>query len=145
MAMADLARHASQSSVPLSAIAERQQLSLDYLEQIFLKLRRAGLVDSTRGRLGGYHLGRPATDITVGEIMTAVEEGMRMTRCQDGGVPCLGEERCLTHGLWDALGDHIAGFLWSVSLQEVLDGIPPEKCTRTPIGVARANLGKAVQ
>lgn len=127
MAMADLAKHAGDHAVPLSAIAERQQLSLAYLEQIFLKLRRGGLVDSARGRTGGYRLGRPAENIQISEIMAAVEEGTRMTRCLEGGGGCLGEERCLTHGLWYALGGHIAAFLSSVSLREVLDGIPPDK------------------
>jgi Rrf2 family protein len=133
MAMADIAKYAGAETVSLSIVAERQKLSLDYLEQIFLKLRRAGLVDSARGRLGGYRLIRPAADIMVGEIMAAVEEETRMTRCTDGGTPCLGEERCLTHGLWNALGAQISGFLWNVSLQEVLDGIPPEKFTHAPL------------
>ena len=127
MAMADLAKHQIDAAVPLSQIAERQQLSLSYLEQIFLRLRRAGLVDSARGRTGGYRLGRTAQEIPVGEIMAAVEEETRMTRCMDGGIGCLGEERCLTHNLWCGLGGHIAAFLWSVSLAEVLDGIPKEK------------------
>ncbi len=127
MAMADLAKNQGETAVPLSQIAERQQLSLSYLEQIFLRLRRAGLVDSSRGRTGGYRLGRPATEIAVGEIMAAVEEETRMTRCMDGGIGCLGEERCLTHNLWCGLGGHIAAFLWSVSLAEVLEGIPKEK------------------
>jgi Rrf2 family protein len=123
MAMADLAKFGGDGSVPLSAIAERQHLSLAYLEQIFVHLRRAGLVQSARGRSGGYRLGRPARDIPVAEIMTAVDEGTRMTRCGNGAVGCLGEERCLTHGLWDALGAHITSFLASVSLQEVIDGV----------------------
>jgi Rrf2 family protein len=127
MAMADLAKHGGEHAVPLSAIAERQQLSLAYLEQIFLKLRRAGLVESARGRTGGYRLGRPADSIHVSEIMSAAEEGTRMTRCLEGGGGCLGEERCLTHGLWYALGGHIAAFLSNVTLREVLDGIPTEK------------------
>ncbi|MFV0367018.1 MAG: Rrf2 family transcriptional regulator [Hyphomicrobiaceae bacterium] len=127
MAMADLAKHQSDAAVPLSQIAERQQLSLSYLEQIFLRLRRAGLVESLRGRTGGYRLGRPPHEIAVGEIMAAVEEETRMTRCMDGGLGCLGEERCLTHKLWAGLGGHIAAFLWSVSLDEVLGGIPHEK------------------
>jgi Rrf2 family iron-sulfur cluster assembly transcriptional regulator len=127
-AMADLAKYGAGGAVPLSAIAERQQISLAYLEQLFAKLRRAGLVDSERGRAGGYRLGRPAAGITVAEIMTAVEEGIRMTRCGgEDSVPCLSGKRCLTHGLWDALGDQIAAFLDSVTLQEVLDGIPPAK------------------
>ena len=127
MAMADLAKHQAEVAVPLSQIAERQQLSLSYLEQIFLRLRRAGLVESARGRSGGYRLGRGADAIMVGEIMAAVEEETRMTRCMDGGIGCLGEERCLTHNLWHALGGHIGAFLWKVSLAEVLSGIPSDK------------------
>jgi Rrf2 family protein len=127
MAMADLAKHAGDGSVPLSAIAERQRLSLDYLEQIFLKLRRAGLVESTRGRLGGYRLGRSAADISVAAVMSAVEEDTRMTRCTSAETGCLGHERCLTHDLWTALGDQIETFLNGVSLKDVLDGIPSAK------------------
>jgi Rrf2 family iron-sulfur cluster assembly transcriptional regulator len=130
MAMADLAKHEVDTAVPLSQIAERQQLSLSYLEQIFLRLRRAGLVESARGRTGGYRLGRPANEIKVGEIMAAVEEETRMTRCMDGGIGCLGEERCLTHNLWKGLGGHIAAFLWNVTLAEVLSGIPSDKLAR---------------
>ena len=112
MAMADIAQHATRhagaataaDAIPLSLVAERQHISLAYLEQLFLRLRRAGLVESTRGRAGGYRLVRPAGEISVAEIMTAVEEDVRMTRCTgDAGTPCLGSERCLTHGLWDAL------------------------------------------
>ena len=127
MAMADLAKHGDEGAVPLSAIAERQNLSLAYLEQIFLRLRRAGLVASARGRAGGYVLVRPALEIPVAAILKAVEEETRMTRCLDGDVGCLGDQRCLTHGLWHALGGHIAAFLANVSLQEVLDGIPAAK------------------
>jgi Rrf2 family protein len=127
MAMADLAKHGEAAAVPLSAIAERQSLSMAYLEQIFLRLRRAGLVASARGRAGGYQLARPAHAIRIAEIMNAVEEETRMTRCLDGDIGCLGDKRCLTHALWHALGGHIAAFLSNVSLQEVLDGIPPAK------------------
>lgn len=127
MAMADLAKFGEGAAIPLSAIADRQGLSLSYLEQIFLRLRRAGLVESERGRTGGYVLGRPAYMIRISQVMEAVEEETRMTRCLDSDVGCLGEERCLTHGLWHALGGHIATFLSSVTLQEVLDGIPPDK------------------
>lgn len=123
MAMADLAKFGGEGAVPLSAIAERQHLSLAYLEQIFVRLRRAGLVESARGRSGGYRLGRPARDIPVAEIMAAVDEEPRLTRCGNAALGCLGEERCLTHGLWDALGVHIKSFLASISLQEVIDGI----------------------
>lgn len=124
MAMADLAKFGAHSAVPLSAIAERQGLSLAYLEQIFLRLRRAGLVASARGRSGGYALARSACDIHIDEIMKAVEEETRLTRCLDAEQGCVGDRRCLTHGLWHALGVHIASFLSKVSLQEVVDGTP---------------------
>jgi Rrf2 family iron-sulfur cluster assembly transcriptional regulator len=127
MAMADLAKHGETGAVPLSAIAARQNLSMAYLEQIFLRLRRAGLVQSTRGRSGGYLLARPADSIPVADIMNAVEEETRMTRCHDSNVGCLGDQRCLTHSLWHALGSHIVAFLSNVSLQEVVEGIPAAK------------------
>ena len=121
MALADLARHGQGGAVPLSQIAERQQLSIAYLEQIFLKLRRAGLVDSERGRSGGYRLSRPADAIAVADVMTAVDEDTRMTRCGgESGPGCVGEHRCLTHGLWHALGDHIRDFLSDVTLADVI-------------------------
>ena len=142
MAMADLAKHASDAALPLSAIAERQQISLAYLEQLFVKLRRAGLVASARGRSGGYRLGRSADTISVAEIMAAVEEETRMTRCGgEHAEPCLAGQRCLTHGLWDALGDHIAAFLKKVTLQEVLEGIPPAKLARLPQASDTHELG----
>lgn len=134
MAMADLAKYGGGISVPLSAIAERQRLSLDYLEQLFLKLRRAGLVESTRGRLGGYQLARAPDAITVAEIMAAVEEDTRMTRCAPGSEGgCIEGKRCLTHGLWDALGEHIEAFLAVVSLKDIIDGIPPSKFAHLPL------------
>jgi Rrf2 family iron-sulfur cluster assembly transcriptional regulator len=138
-AMADLARYGADSALALPMIAERQQISLAYLEQLFLKLRRAGLVESARGRSGGYRLGRPASTISVAEIMAAVEEDIRMTRCGgEEAKPCLAGQRCLTHGLWDALGEQISTFLESVTLQEVIDGIPAAKqavrASRRPMG-----------
>lgn len=138
MAMADLAKYEAKyertDPVPLSAVAERQHISLAYLEQLFLRLRRAGLVTSERGRTGGYRLSRTAAAITVAEIMAAVEEGTRMTRCAgEEGLPCLPGERCLTHGLWDALGEHIGEFLGRVTLKDVLEGMPRQKTT-VPVG-----------
>jgi Rrf2 family transcriptional regulator, iron-sulfur cluster assembly transcription factor len=127
MAMSDLAKHGGGDAISLSAIAERQQLSVAYLEQIFSQLRRNGLVESIRGRTGGYRLGRASAEITIAEIMQAVEEETRMTRCLDlkgDAVGCLGESKCLTHGLWRALGDHIRGFLGGISLKDVVDGGP---------------------
>ncbi len=139
MAMADLAKCGGDgAAVPLSAIAERQSLSVAYLEQIFLRLRRAGLVESARGRAGGYVLARRAQEIAIAEIMNAVHEETRMTRCLDGESGCLGDQRCLTHGLWHALGGHIAAFLANVTLQEVIDGIPADKLAVQPREKERA-------
>lgn len=133
MAMVDIAKFAaSEETVPLSVIAERQGISLAYLEQLFVKLRRAGLVDSARGRSGGYKLGRSPALISISDVLHAVEEDVNMTRCGiDGGTPCVGGQRCQTHDLWDALGDHIEQFLARTTLQQVVDGavlrssIPP--------------------
>ena len=144
-AMADLARYGAGGALALSGIAERTRISLAYLEQLFLKLRRAGLVESARGRSGGYRLARPAAEISVAAIMAAVDEDTRMTLC--GGEvekACLPGQRCLTHVLWDALGEQIAAFLESVSLQEVLDGIPAAKrAVRPHVGSAPAATARA--
>jgi Rrf2 family transcriptional regulator, iron-sulfur cluster assembly transcription factor len=125
MAMVDIAKHAAcDETMPLSVIAERQNISLAYLEQLFVKLRRVGLVESARGRSGGYRLGRAASMITIADVLRAVEEDVQMTRCGiDGGAPCVGGHRCLTHDLWDALGDHIEQFLVRTTLQQVVDGV----------------------
>jgi len=140
-AMADLARFGADGAVALPMIAERQQISLAYLEQLFLKLRRTGLVESARGRTGGYRLGRPASAINVAEIMAAVDEDTRMTRCGgEEAAPCLPGKRCLTHGLWDALGDQIGAFLESVTLQEVIDGIPASKLAMRTSRASRAPM-----
>jgi Rrf2 family transcriptional regulator, iron-sulfur cluster assembly transcription factor len=137
MAMADLARACADApSAPLSGIAERQMISLAYLEQLFGKLRRAGLVESVRGRAGGYSLARPAGAITVADIMAAVAETTDMTRCGiEAGEPCLAGKRCLTHGLWDALGDHIDQFLTSITLQQVVDGSIGRGPAKTGVGI----------
>lgn len=139
MAMADLARQGGEHAVPLSQISDRQRITVAYLEQLFQQLRRAGLVDSARGRAGGYKLARAARSITVAEVMAAVDEGTRMTRCMGlQGETCMaGEsgERCLTHNLWEALGEEIATFLGRISLQDVIDGLPgraPGEAPRAP-------------
>ncbi len=124
MAMVDLAKFGSADSLPLSAIARRQALPMAYLEQIFAQLRKAHLVDSVRGRSGGYRLARAASEISIAEVLNAVEEATQMTRCSVGDRGCVGEKRCLTHALWDALGAHIAGFLSDVTLQDVVTGSP---------------------
>ena len=126
-ALTDIAKFGGEGAVALSAIAERQQLPLAYLEQLFMSLRRAGLVESARGRTGGYRLSRGASEIAVGEVMRAVEEETRMTRCRDGHNQCRGDQPCLTHDLWTALGEEIDAFLADVTLQDVIDGVPASK------------------
>jgi len=123
MAMLDLAGRGGTVSLPLMEIAESQRLPISYLEQLFMKLRRAGLVTAVRGPRGGYRLARTPGEISIAEIMLAADESVRMTRCSDEGTDwCLGSQRCATHDLWEALGYHIGTFLNTVSLQHVLDG-----------------------
>jgi Rrf2 family iron-sulfur cluster assembly transcriptional regulator len=124
MAMADLAlRQASaERAVALAEIAQRQEISLSYLEQLFARLRRKGLVKSARGPGGGYRLARSAEDTKIADIVHAVDEPLRATRCgQSQGCMHKGE-RCLTHDLWEDLGHHIEDYLASVSLADVVSG-----------------------
>ncbi len=124
MAMADLANKSRGQPIPLAAIAQRQEISLSYLEQLFGKLRRGHLVNSVRGPGGGYKLARDATDIRISDIILAVDEPIRATRCQPGSpMGCRGNKsRCLTHDLWEELGNQIYLYLSSVSLEEVCRG-----------------------
>jgi Rrf2 family iron-sulfur cluster assembly transcriptional regulator len=125
MAMADLARRQSDAAraVALAEIAARQEISLSYLEQLFARLRRQGLVKSARGPGGGYRLARGAEETTIAEIVHAVDEPLRATRCDSAGNGCmLKGERCLTHDLWEDLGNRIEDYLASVSLADVVTG-----------------------
>lgn len=124
MAMADLAsREATAKPVSLAEIAERQEISLSYLEQLFAKLRKGGLVVSARGPGGGYRLSRPAGELRVADIILAVNEPISATRCKTGSPKgCTGTmSRCLTHDLWEELGRQIHVFLSSVSLADVVE------------------------
>ena len=123
MAMTDLAIHSSGRPVSLAEIAERQEISLSYLEQLFGKLRRNHLVKSVRGPGGGYRLGRAAEDIRVADVVVAVDEPLAATRCHPGSATgCHGAKgRCLTHDLWEELGNQIHLFLASVSLADVIN------------------------
>ena len=125
MAMTDLAGQGDGRTVALAEIAQRQQLSLPYLEQLFARLRRKGLVLSARGPGGGYRLAREAELVSIAEIVAAVDEPLRATRCAGGEslIGCLrGGARCLTHDLWEETGRRIEDFLASVSLADVLSG-----------------------
>ncbi|MEY4645740.1 MAG: Fe-S cluster assembly transcription factor [Hylemonella sp.] len=120
-AMIDLALRQSHGPVTLAAISQRQQISLSYLEQLFGKLRRNDLVESTRGPGGGYTLARHASDITVADIVLSVDEPLDATQC-GGKENCLGEAgRCMTHDLWTSLNTRMVDFLRSVTLKKLAD------------------------
>lgn len=118
-AMLDLALHYEQGTVTLSDIARRQGISLSYLEQLFARLRRNGLVDSVRGPGGGYNLAMPPSNISVAKIVIAINENIDATRC-GGEKNCDGEERCLTHNLWEDLSHRIHEFLDGISLADLV-------------------------
>ncbi|GGY49740.1 Rrf2 family transcriptional regulator [Parvularcula lutaonensis] len=124
--MADLAAFGGEQPVPLSAIAERQRLSLAFLEQVFSKLRRAGLVESRRGAAGGYVLAKDPAEIPLAAIVAAVEEEVRSTACQPGAHQgCTGTSaRCLTHKLWADLDEHIDHWLTTRTLADVSGEVP---------------------
>lgn len=119
-AILDLAFHATSGPVTLSDISKRQDISLSYLEQLFTRLRKQQLVRSTRGPGGGYSLSKPASDIAVAEIVSAVDETVDTTRCS-GATNCHDGEQCLAHELWDGLSQQIYGFLSEISLQDLMD------------------------
>ena len=123
MAMVDLARCGQDRPVALADIAERQEISLSYLEQLFAKLRRGGLVRSVRGPGGGYLIGRQPDRLRISDIIVAVDEPIRATRCSPSGpAGCHSDKsRCLTHDLWEELGSQIHLFLASVTLEDVLN------------------------
>jgi len=119
-AMLDLALHADKGPVTLAGISERQGISLSYLEQLFTRLRKQGLVSSTRGPGGGYSLSRSAYEIAVSDVVTAVDESVDATRCGGRG-DCQGGHRCLTHDLWTELSDQIYAFLNEITLGQLVD------------------------
>jgi len=120
-AMVDLNKQQGDGPVTLAAISERQFISLSYLEQLFRRLREAGLVSSVRGPGGGYVLARNAKEISVADVIRAVNEPVRTTMCENGVRGCHRGNRCDTHQLWEALGQHIYRFLDAVSLEQVCE------------------------
>jgi Rrf2 family transcriptional regulator, iron-sulfur cluster assembly transcription factor len=124
MAMADVALHGGgERAVPLQEVARRQEISLSYLEQLFARMRRAGLVSGVRGPGGGYRLARGAGETTIAEIIAAVNEPIKATRCDEASSKsCIGRTgRCIAHGLWQEMGDRIHAFLAAVTLADVLE------------------------
>lgn len=118
-AMLDLAFHSRSGPVTLSDIAQRQSISLSYLEQLFTRLRKHNLVTSTRGPGGGYSLSRPPSDIAIADVIAAVNEAVDTTRCS-GENNCHEGRRCLTHELWDDLSQQIYQFLNRISLASLM-------------------------
>ncbi|MEP4378905.1 MAG: Rrf2 family transcriptional regulator [Alphaproteobacteria bacterium] len=134
MAMVDLAQFGALGPVALSEVAERQEISLSYLEQLFAKLRRAGLVTSVRGPGGGYKLANAAGEIRIADVISAVDEPIRTTGCKPGATKgCIRRSsRCMTHDLWEELGHQIHTYLNSVSLADVCEGRVSAQPPRAP-------------
>jgi Rrf2 family transcriptional regulator, iron-sulfur cluster assembly transcription factor len=120
-AMIDLAMQHGSGPVTLAEISQRQKISLSYLEQLFAKLRRRSLVDSVRGPGGGYCLAKDMSDVSVADIILAVDEPIDATQC-GGKQNCRDEKKCITHDLWAKLNDHILDYLRAVSLRELVEG-----------------------
>jgi Rrf2 family iron-sulfur cluster assembly transcriptional regulator len=137
MAMVDLASHSDGKPVSLAEISERQEISLPYLEQLFAKLRRGGLVKSVRGPGGGYLLAHDRDATRIADIILAVDEPIHAVRCTPGqSIGCRGDRsRCLTHDLWEELSNQIHLYLSSVSLGDV--------CARRVLGTSGLAQRKA--
>ena len=122
MAMADLALYKDNGPTSLSDISLRQNISLPYLEQIFIKLKNKNLVKSTRGSKGGYVLEKPANDIKISNIISAVDEEVKMLNCKkESKKGCNNKTtKCITHNLWDQLDQHINSFFDKVKLQDLI-------------------------
>ena len=122
MAMADLASYANGETVSIREISARQNISLAYLEQIFIKLKNKKLVKSIRGPNGGYILERPASEIKISHIISAVDEEVKMLNCKKNSKRGCNNKstKCITHNLWDELDQHIHGFFEKVKLQDLV-------------------------
>jgi Rrf2 family iron-sulfur cluster assembly transcriptional regulator len=150
-AMIDLGLRSTNGPVALAAISQRQQISLSYLEQLFGKLRRHELVESTRGPGGGYTLGRDAAEITVADIILAVDEPLDATGC-GGKENCMGDDtgRCMTHDLWTELNARMVDFLSGVTLKKLVDeqiakGVPVAEQTPMKRAISSAPVVKPIR
>ncbi len=130
-AMLDLALHDQKGPITLSDISKRQGISLSYLEQLFSRLRKQGLVDSARGPGGGYRLSRDASLIAVADVITAVDETVDATRCK-GKQNCHNSNECLTHELWTDLSNQIHEFLSNISLANLVERRGTVTCSKNP-------------
>lgn len=141
-AMLDVAIHAASGAVPLADISERQGISLSYLEQLFSRLRKHGLVNSIRGPGGGYKLGLCSASISIADVINAVNESIDATKCAGQGN-CQGGEQCLTHSLWDDLSHRIQDFLENISLAELVEQRNVKLISQRQDGLKKGNNAKA--
>ena len=119
-AMVSLSMHGAGRPLALRDIAGREQISLAYLEQLFVKLRRGKIVTSVRGPGGGYVLARPAEQIRVDEIIDSVEESLVPVSCMDAKGRCVCNDVCISHGVWQGLGERVRQFLSSITLADLM-------------------------
>lgn len=139
-AMLDLALRFDQGAVTLAEIARRQGISLSYLEQLFARLRRAGLVDSIRGPGGGYNLADEPSKISVAQIIVAINENIDARKC-GGEANCRDDDRCLTHQLWTDLSDRIYDFLQDISLADLVTQPNVQEVAARQEGRIAVNIG----
>lgn len=137
-AMLDVALNANQGPVSLAEISERQEISLSYLEQLFARLRKNGLVTSVRGPGGGYVLGRGMNEIAISAIVKAVDENVTATKCH-GEEGCQGGVKCLTHSLWNDLSDRIDSFLTNITLNELVNNDDVQRVADRQSNLIRVN------
>jgi len=131
-AMIDLAMQDGDEPVTLAEISQRQKISLSYLEQLFAKLRRRTLVDSVRGPGGGYCMAKETEQVSVADIILAVDEPIDATQC-GGKENCLDDHKCITHDLWAKLNDQILDYLRGVTLKQLVDGQKAKASGVTPV------------
>lgn len=142
-AMVDLALRHGSGPVTLAEISSRQKISLSYLEQLFGKLRRHGLVDSVRGPGGGYRLAKDMSAISVAEMILAVDEPIDATQC-GGKENCRDEQKCLTHDLWATLNERIFDYLEGVNLRQLVENQRAKEAGTNTVHDMRQNPGKSV-
>jgi Rrf2 family transcriptional regulator, iron-sulfur cluster assembly transcription factor len=140
-AMIDLAMQHGTDPVTLAEISQRQKISLSYLEQLFAKLRRRGLVDSVRGPGGGYSLAKDMAHVSVADIILAVDEPIDATQCA-GKENCQDDKKCITHDLWAKLNEHILNYLGAVTLRQLVDAQKTKATDVTPVQDMRETMPK---
>ncbi len=140
-AMVDLAMRHGNGPVTLAEISSRQKISLSYLEQLFGKLRRHQLVESVRGPGGGYCLARNMAEVSVADIILAVDEPIDATQC-GGKENCRDEQKCITHDLWATLNERIFDYLGSVNLRQLVDNQKAKEAGVTQVHDMRSMAGR---